>query len=90
MVVTVQPLMLRWKWSAVARYTRAAAWSPFTSAIRPAATSPAISAAMVDGEWPPCSSHRSDPKDGPWETTKSAAFLTWSVHSARSPWRPAW
>ena len=33
---------------------------------RAAATSPAISAAMVDGENPLCSSQRSGPNDGPW------------------------
>ena len=40
-----------------------------------AATRPAISAAMVDGEKPPCSSQRSDPKLGPWLMAKSAARL---------------
>jgi hypothetical protein len=38
-----------------------------------AATRPAISAAMVDGEKPPCSSQRSEPKLGPWLMAKSAA-----------------
>src|SRR4029450_5237302 len=74
-VVTVQPLIERWKWSAAARSTRAEAESPLTSAIRPAATRPAISAAIVDGEKPPCSSHRSEPNDGPRATTKSEGVL---------------
>ena len=38
-----------------------------------AAVSPAISAAMVEGENPDCSSHRSLPNDGPCATTKFAA-----------------
>ena len=43
---------------------------------------------MVDGEYPLCSSHRSDPNDGPRETRKSAAGLMWSRHSATFPPRP--
>ena len=43
----------------------------------PAAESPAISAAMVDGDQPLCSSQRSGPKAGPRETTKSAARRMW-------------
>ena len=49
-VVTPQALIVRWYWSAVARQTRALAASPCTSAMLAAATSPAISAAMVEGE----------------------------------------
>jgi hypothetical protein len=40
-----------------------------------AASSPAISAEIVDGEKPLCSSQRSGPKAGPWAITKSAAGL---------------
>ena len=58
------------------------------SAMTPAATRPAISAAIVDGEKPLCSSQRSLPNDGPCDTTKSAAFLM-RGHSAASRSRPA-
>ncbi len=49
-VVTPHVLIIRWYWSAVARQVRALAASPCTSAIVAAAISPAISAAMVEGE----------------------------------------
>src|SRR5690242_9700044 len=78
-VVTVQPLIERCHWSAVARNTAAEAASPLTSAMSAAEISPAISAAMVEGEYPPCSSHRSGPKLGPWATTKYAAGRMWCV-----------
>ena len=39
------------------------------------ASNPAISAAIVEGENPSCSSHRSGPNDGPRATKKSAAGL---------------
>src|ERR1041384_8379715 len=87
-VVTVHVLIWRWKESATDRYTRASAVSPCAVAIEAAATRPAISAAIVDGEKPDCSSHRSTPNDGPCATTKSAAGLMWSFHSAASPARP--
>ena len=41
---------MRWKSSAVAWYSWARAVSPWVFAITEAAVSPAISAAMVDGE----------------------------------------
>jgi hypothetical protein len=47
------------------------------SAIEAPASRPAISAAIVDGENPLCSSHRSTPNAGPCATTKSAAARTW-------------
>ena len=50
MVVTVHDLTVRWKSSAVAAYSRARAVSPCRAAIAEAAVSPAISAAIVDGE----------------------------------------
>ncbi len=75
LLVTVQPLTERWKSSATPRYTRAEARSPLRSAMSAAAIRPAISAAMVDGEKPPCSSQRSEPKLGPWLMAKSAARL---------------
>src|SRR6266540_1266255 len=78
LLVTVQPFTERWKSSATPRYTRAEAWSPLLAAMSAAAISPAISAAIVDGEKPSCSSQRSDPKLGPWLMAKSAARLTWS------------
>src|SRR5262249_35924028 len=53
------------------------------------AVSPAISAAMVDGEYPDCSSHRSAPQGGPRPAGKSAAGRMWSPHRAPSPPRPA-
>src|SRR5260370_38601418 len=64
-VVTVQPLIERCHWSAVARNTPDEAASPLMSARSAAEISPAISAAMGEGEYPPCSSHRSGPKLGP-------------------------
>ena len=42
--------MFRWKSSAVAWYSRARAASPWLAAMADAAVSPAISAAIVDGE----------------------------------------
>ena len=33
----------------------------------------------MEGEKPPCSSQRSDPKEGPWAIRKFAAGLTWLV-----------
>ena len=54
-----------------------------------AAIRPAISAAMVEGEKPRCSSHRSEPNDGPWATRKSAAGLMWS-RSSDAVVRPSW
>ena len=42
--------MLRWKSSAVAWYRFARAVSPWLAAMAEAAVSPAISAAIVDGE----------------------------------------
>src|SRR3954454_8212804 len=77
-VVSVHVLRLRWNWSATARHTRAESGSPLRSAIVAAATSPAISAASVDGEKPPCSSQRSTPDEGPWLATKFAAGRMWS------------
>jgi len=44
---------------------------------------------MVDGEYPDCSSHRSTPNEGPWETRKSAAGLMWLRHSEPLPSSPA-
>lgn len=88
LVVTVSGMTSRWNASAVARKTRDAAGSLFWLAICPAATSPAISAAMVEGEKPVCSSHRSTPSDGPWATRNSAAGFTWSSYRAWSPPRP--
>ena len=49
-MVTVQVLIMRWKSSAVAWYSCARAVSPWVAAIPTAAVSPAISAAIVDGE----------------------------------------
>jgi hypothetical protein len=57
--------MDRWYWSAVASQIRASAGEACCRAIVAAATSPAISAAIVDGEYPLCSSQRSGPNDGP-------------------------
>jgi hypothetical protein len=76
--VSVQALILRWNWSATPRQTAAEAASPLRSAIRAAATRPATSAAIVEGEKPLCSSQRSVPKEGPWLITKLAAGLMWS------------
>ena len=71
--------MLRWNSSATPRQTaRGARRRRCRSAIRAAAIRPAISAAIVDGEKPLCSSQRSGPKDGPWLMTKFAAGLMWS------------
>ena len=88
MVVTVQFLMFRWKSSAVAWYRSARAVSPCCCAMADAAVSPAISAAIVDGEKPDCSSHRSTPNDGPLATRKSAAGRMWPVYSVVSPPSP--
>ena len=49
-VVTVQPLIERCQSSATPSQTAADAASPFARARSAAATSPAISAAIVDGE----------------------------------------
>src|SRR5512132_172563 len=73
LVVSVHFLRLRWNSSAVARHTRADAWSAFLSAMIVAAIRPAISAEIVDGEKPLCSSQRSGPNDGPRLATKFAA-----------------
>lgn len=54
-----------------------------------AATSPATSSAMVDGENPVCSSQRSTPSAGPFATRKSAAGRMCPVYSAASPASPA-
>ena len=70
--------MLRWNSSATPRQTAAEPASPLRSAIVAAASRPAISAAIVDGEKPLCSSQRSGPNDGPWLMTKFAAGLMWS------------
>ena len=59
-------------------------WSPLTLAMCEAAVSPAISAAIVEGEKPDCSSQRSTPSDGPWATRKSAAGMTCFVYSVES------
>src|SRR5690348_10742578 len=79
LVVSVHALRLRWNSSATPRHTCADAWSPLRSAIVAAAINPAISAEIVDGEKPPCSSQRSGPNDGPWLATKFAAGLMWSA-----------
>src|SRR6266498_3448586 len=71
LLVTVQPLTERWKSSATPRHTRAEAGSPLLVAMSAAAIRPAISAAIVDGEKPPCSSQRSEPKLGPWLMARS-------------------
>ena len=68
----------RWNSSATPRQTAAERVSPLMSAIFAAAIRPATSAAIVDGEKPPCSSQRSGPNDGPWLITKFAAGLMWS------------
>src|SRR5713226_5477568 len=73
--VTVQPLTDRCQSSATARQTCALAVSWLASASSAAEISPAISAAIVEGEYPPCSSHRSGPKLGPWLITKLAPGL---------------
>src|SRR5690348_187707 len=78
LVVSVHFFRLRWNSSATPRHTAADVASPFLSAISAAAISPAISADIVDGEKPDCSSQRSLPNDGPWAMTKSAAGLMWS------------
>ncbi len=87
-LVTVQFLMLRWKSSAAAWYTAASAASPCCLAIALAAVRPAISAAIVETEYPDCSSQRSTPKDGPCAIRKSAAGLMWPDQRAESPPRP--
>ena len=65
LVVSVQLLRLRWNSSATPRQTAAWSRSPLRSAIFAAASRPAISEAIVDGEKPLCSSQRSGPDDGP-------------------------
>ena len=82
LMVTVSAITSRWNSSAVARNTRAEAGSPLALAICPAATRPAISAAIVEGEKPVCSSHRSAPSDGPCATRNSAAGFTWPTYRA--------
>jgi hypothetical protein len=64
-VVTAWPLTSRWNSSATPRHRAAEGASWLRSAIRAAAIRPAISAAIVDGENPLCSSQRSGPNDGP-------------------------
>src|ERR1700692_2531956 len=81
--------MLRWKSSAVAWYSCARAVSAWREAMAEAAVSPAISAAIVDGENPACSSQRSTPEDGPLATRKSAAGRMWLCHNVVSPPSPA-
>ena len=76
-MVSVHAFRLRWNSSATPRQTAAEAWSPLRSAIFAAAISPAISAEIVEGEKPLCSSQRSGPNDGPWLATKFAAGLMW-------------
>ena len=76
--VTVQSLMLRWNSSATPRQIAAETPSPLRSAMRAAASRPAISAAIVEGEKPLCSSQRSGPNAGPRLITKLAAGLMWS------------
>ena len=63
--------------------------SPFARASSAAATSPAISAAIVDGEKPLCSSQRSTPNAGPRAATKFAAGLMWFWYSDASV-SPSW
>jgi hypothetical protein len=79
LVVSVQFFRLRWNSSATPRQTAAESWSPLSSAIFAAATRPAISALIVEGEKPSCSSHRSGPEFGPWVATKFAAGLMWAA-----------
>ena len=79
LVVSVQRLRLRWNSSADAAPHGGEARSPLRSAILAAASSPAISAAIVDGEKPLCSSQRSGPNAGPWVATKFAAGLMCSL-----------
>ena len=75
LVVSVHFLRLRWNSSATPRQTAAWSRSPLRSAIFAAASRPAISEAIVDGEKPLCSSQRSGPDAGPWLATKLAAGL---------------
>ena len=75
LVVTVQPFTCRCQASATPSQTAADAVSPFARASSAAATRPAISEAIVDGEKPLCSSQRSTPNAGPREATKFAAGL---------------
>ena len=73
--VTVVVRISRRKLSAVARNSRSEVVSPCTLAIAAAATRPATSSAIVDGENPVCSSQRSTPSAGPFAARKSAAGL---------------
>src|SRR6476620_9642321 len=84
LVVIVHPLIDRWKSSAAARHRRADAASPLTSARSAPASNTAISAAMVEGEKPDCSSHRSEPNDGPRARMKLAAGLMCCSNSVGS------
>ena len=61
-VVTVQPFTERCQSSATPSQRAAEDMSPLTRARSAAAARPAISAAIVEGEKPPCSSQRSDPE----------------------------
>ena len=78
-VVTVQPLIERCQSSATPSQSAAEVGVAVRRARSAAATRPAISAAIVEGEKPLCSSQRSDPKDGPCAIRKFAAGLTWSL-----------
>jgi len=89
LLVTVVARISRRTLSAVARNNRCDPVSPCTRAIAAAATRPATSSAMVDGENPVCSSHRSTPSAGPFAARKSAAGRMWLVYSAASSARPA-
>ena len=83
-VVTVQPFTERCQSSATPSQSAAEDASPLTRARSAAAARPAISAAIVEGEKPPCSSQRSDPNAGPREIRKFAAGLMWFAYSAAS------
>ena len=83
-VVTVQPLTDRCQSSATPSQTAAEAVSPFACASSAAAARPAISAAIVDGEKPLCSSQRSTPNAGPRAIRKFAAGLMWFAYSDAS------
>ena len=76
--MSVHSLIRRWNSSATPRQTAAETRSPLRSAMRAAAMRPAISAAIVEGEKPLCSSQRSVPNAGPRLITKLAAGLMWS------------
>src|SRR5512139_3417781 len=77
LVVTVQPFTERCQSSATPSQSADDAVSPLALARSAAAARPAISAAIVDGEKPPCSSQRSDPNEGPCAIRKFAAGLIW-------------